>query len=61
MLSSVAPPDVAQRLAHGIVGMAEGTCRYWLAREPDVEPEQLAEDVARLLWAGLSEVNASFA
>ena len=53
MLSELAPPKVAARLAHGIVGMAEGVCRQWLSREPDLAPETLAAELADMLWNGL--------
>jgi AcrR family transcriptional regulator len=40
-------------LAHGIVGLAEGTGRHWLADGVEGSPEELAEQVATLAWAGL--------
>lgn len=40
-------------LAHGIVGMAEGTSRYWASRGLDIDPGLLADTVADLAWAGL--------
>lgn len=57
MLGDMGPPEVAQRLAHGVVGLAEGTCRYWLSREPHLEPAALANDLAGLLWNGLRELS----
>lgn len=56
MITEVAPLDVAQRLAHGVVGLAEGTCRYWLSQEPDLEPAALSNDLAVLLWNGLRDL-----
>ncbi len=40
-------------LAYGIVGMAETTCRHWLANDLDLTPDELAAQVATLAWAGL--------
>ncbi|MDG2261463.1 MAG: TetR/AcrR family transcriptional regulator [Actinomycetota bacterium] len=57
MLRDLAPPDVAQRLAHGVVGMAEGACRHWLRREPDLEPETLGADLADMVWNGLGQLS----
>lgn len=50
--------DPAHRtlLAHGVVGVAEGTSRYWLANPHDIGPERLAAQVAELVWAGLRGV-----
>lgn len=50
--------DPAQRtlLAHGVVGVAEGTSRYWVANPGGVGPERLAAQVADLVWAGLRGV-----
>ncbi len=45
--------DRRRLLAYGIVGMAETTCRHWLADDFDVTPEQLGAQVATLAWAGL--------
>ena len=45
--------DRRRLLAYGIVGMAETTCRHWLADDLDVTPEQLGAQVATLAWAGL--------
>ena len=38
---------------HGIVGIAETTCRHWLTADLDLPPEQLAQAVSDLAWAGL--------
>jgi len=50
-----APIDAEHRrmLAHGIVGLAEGTSRYWVADDLPLDPEVLARQVADLAWAGL--------
>jgi AcrR family transcriptional regulator len=40
-------------LAHGIVGLAEGTSRHWVAGGRIFEPDALAARVAELAWAGL--------
>jgi AcrR family transcriptional regulator len=50
--------DAARRLllAHGIVGVAEGTSRHWLASGMAGTPGELAEQVAALAWAGLRGV-----
>ena len=43
-------------LAYGIVGLAEGTSRHWLANDAEGDPEALAGRVAELAWAGLRGV-----
>lgn len=43
-------------LAHGLVGLAEGTCRHLVAEGLAVEPERLARMVSDLAWAGLRSV-----
>ncbi|MEY2450183.1 MAG: hypothetical protein QOH79_3659 [Acidimicrobiaceae bacterium] len=50
--------DDARRrlLAHGIVGLAEGTSRHWLANGMTGSADVLAEQVAALAWAGLRGV-----
>ena len=40
-------------LAHGLVGLAEGTSRRWLAAGRAEDPATLAAQVAELAWAGL--------
>ena len=40
-------------LAFGIVGMAEGTSRYWMARGLDIDADHLAKRLANLAWYGL--------
>ena len=44
-------------LANGIVGLAEGTGRYWLAGELDLDPDVVASRIADLAWAGLRAVH----
>jgi AcrR family transcriptional regulator len=44
-------------LAYGIVGLAEGTSRHWIADGLDLDPERLARQVADLAWAGLRGVH----
>lgn len=48
--------DRRRLLAHGIVGLAEGTSRHWLASGMAGSPDVLAEQVASLAWAGLRGV-----
>ena len=43
-------------LAHGIVGLAEGTSRHWVADGLDLDPDRMARQVADLAWAGLRGV-----
>lgn len=43
-------------LAYGIVGLAEGTSRHWLADGSEGDPDALAARVAELAWAGLRGV-----
>jgi AcrR family transcriptional regulator len=44
-------------LAQGIVGLAEGTARYWIAQELDLDPDVVAARIADLAWAGLRAVH----
>jgi len=44
-------------LAHGVVGLAEATSRYWVDHGLSLEPERLARRVANLAWAGLRAVH----
>ena len=50
--------DPADRtlLAHAVVGVAEGTSRYWLDNPEGMDPDRLADQVAELVWAGLRGV-----
>ena len=43
-------------LAHGLVGLAEGVSRYWVAGGIDIDPDVAARRVAELAWAGLRGV-----
>jgi AcrR family transcriptional regulator len=53
--------DAGRRLviAHGILGMAEGTCRLWLGKRLDLDPEELAGQVGELLYGGLHGLDRS--
>jgi len=46
-------PERQLLLGQAIVGMAEATCRHWLASGKDLAPDELAEQVAELAWKGL--------
>jgi AcrR family transcriptional regulator len=43
-------------LAHGVIGLAEATSRYWVGRGLPIDAERLAGRVADLAWAGLRGV-----
>jgi AcrR family transcriptional regulator len=45
--------DHRRLLAYGIVGLAEGTGRRWVASGQDLDPDQVARRIADLAWAGL--------
>jgi AcrR family transcriptional regulator len=45
-------------LAHGVVGLTEGTSRHWVASGYEPDPDELAARVAELAWAGLRGVHA---
>ena len=49
--------DHRRTLAFGLVGMAEGTSRLWVAEDLDIDPKLLARQVADLAWAGLRGVH----
>lgn len=53
--------DAASRrqLAHGLVGLAEGTSRLWMSEGPDQRPEDVARLVADLAWRGLRGVRGA--
>jgi AcrR family transcriptional regulator len=51
-------PDERRLLAHGIVGLAEGTSRHWVATGMEGSPEQLAQHVSTLAWAGLRGIRS---
>jgi len=44
-------------LAQGLVGLAEGTGRYWVASGLDLDPATVAARIADLAWAGLRAVH----
>ena len=46
-----------RQLAHGLVGLAEGTSRLWVAEGKVEPPEQLAALLADLAWRGLRGVH----
>ena len=55
--------DHRRLLAYGIVGMAEGASRRFIAQRPhgaaaDEEAQRLARRMADLAWAGLRSVHA---
>ena len=48
-----------RQLAHGLVGLAEGTSRLWVAEGAQQPPEQLAALVADLAWRGLRGIRGA--
>jgi AcrR family transcriptional regulator len=44
-------------LAQGIVALAEGTGRYWITENLDLDPDVVASRIADLTWAGLRAVH----
>jgi AcrR family transcriptional regulator len=50
-------PEHRRILAHGVVGLAEGTSRHWVGQGMPLAPERLAGRVADLAWAGLRGVH----
>ena len=55
-------PDISTQhrlmLGHGIVGLAEGACRFWLHHGVDVDADTLADQVSQLAWAGLRGIES---
>jgi AcrR family transcriptional regulator len=55
-------PDISIQhrlmLGHGIVGLAEGACRFWLHHGVDVDAAVLADQVSQLAWAGLRGIES---
>lgn len=49
-------PEHRRLLAHGLVGLAEGTSRLWLSEGMPGGPERLARRIADMAWAGLRGV-----
>lgn len=45
--------DVRLLLAHAIVGMIESTFRHWFNNDYNIEPADLAANLASLAWSGL--------
>jgi AcrR family transcriptional regulator len=45
--------DDRRLMAFGIVGLAEGSARYWVARGLDIDTGRLATVMADLVWYGL--------
>lgn len=50
-------PEHSRLLAHGIVGLAEGTARHWIAHDLGLDPDVVARRIANLAWAGLRAVH----
>jgi AcrR family transcriptional regulator len=48
-----------RHLAHGLVGLAEGTSRLWMAEGGDAPAEELARLVANLAWRGLRDIRGA--
>jgi AcrR family transcriptional regulator len=53
------PADARRQLAHGLVGLAEGTSRLWVADGKQAPPEDVARLVAGLAWRGLRGIGGS--
>jgi AcrR family transcriptional regulator len=47
------PATERRQLAHGLVGLAEGTSRMWMADGAEEAPEDVARLMADLAWRGL--------
>jgi AcrR family transcriptional regulator len=43
-------------LAHGLIGLAEGASRYWVANGRAIDVERLSRRMAQMTWAGLRGV-----
>ena len=50
-------PERQRLLAHGLVGLAEGTSRHWAEQGFRPDAAELASQVAELAWAGLRGVD----
>jgi AcrR family transcriptional regulator len=50
--------DHRRMLAQGLVGLAEGTGRYWVTNGLDLDPDLVASRIADLAWAGLRAVGS---
>lgn len=55
LLTDRLPDEERERVAAAIAGMAEGVARYWASSGRTVEPDDLAEQTASLLWGGLGQ------
>ena len=51
--------DTRRLIAHGLVGLAEGSSRRILAHGQPFDPDAVAETVAGLAWAGLRSLDAA--
>ena len=51
--------DTRRLIAHGLVGLAEGSSRRLLAHGQPFDPDAVAEIVAGLAWAGLRSLDAA--
>lgn len=50
--------DHRRLLAHGLVGVAEGTGRHWVHHGLDLDPKIVAKRIADLAWAGLRGIRS---
>jgi len=46
-------PEEQRTLAHGLVGLAESSSRRLVERGTPFDPDQVAQSISRLAWAGL--------
>jgi AcrR family transcriptional regulator len=46
-------PEEQRTLAHGLVGLAENASRRLVERGTPFDPDQVAQSISRLAWAGL--------
>lgn len=47
------PAERRETLAHAVVGMAEGASRRLIDRGVDFDPDEMADEIGALAWAGL--------
>jgi len=47
------PSERRETLAHAVVGMAEGASRRLIDRGLDFDPDEMADEIGALAWAGL--------
>ena len=52
------PDDDRLVMAHGIVGLAEGTSRHWMQDATGLEADDVATLVADLAWRGLRGIRS---